>query len=144
MLFRNQSRPRRNQARRHPCLFCQVAAFPLSIQTNRGFRGCPRIGTKGICAIGDIRTAIDESSRSLRKLFAGEEYVPTKNTKGLMVPVSRFFSRHFAYLVGKLSDSCGSTPRPVTVPSSTEALRFGCTDSKRVFRIIRMISVIRG
>jgi len=36
-------------------------------------------------------TAIDESSRSLLKFFAGEEYVPTKGTKGLMVPVSRFF-----------------------------------------------------
>jgi len=47
-----------------------------------------------------IRNAIDERSRSLRKFFAGEEYVPTqytKSTKGLMVPVSRFFSRHFAY-----------------------------------------------
>jgi hypothetical protein len=51
-----------------------------------------------------IRNAIEESSRSspqdelavasLRKFFAGEEYV---RTKGLMVPVSRFFSRHFAY-----------------------------------------------
>jgi hypothetical protein len=88
-----------------------------------------------------IRNAIDESSRRLRKFFAGEEYVLTKD---LMVPVSRFFSRHFAYLVGKLSDSCRSTPRPVTVPSSTEALRLGCTHSKPVFRIIRMISVIRG
>jgi len=91
-----------------------------------------------------IRNAIDESSRRLRKFFAGEEYVLTKDTKDLMVPVSRFFSRHFVYLVGKLSDSCRSTPRPVTVPSSTEALRLGCTDSKPVFRIIRMISVIRG
>jgi hypothetical protein len=67
-----------------------------------------------------IRNAIDESSRSspqdelavasLRKFFAGEEYVLTQDTKDLMVPVSRFFSRHFVYLVGKLSDSCRSTP----------------------------------
>ena len=101
-----------------------------------------------------IRNAIDESSRSspqdefavasLRKIFAAEEYVPRKYTKGFNGSRFRFFSRHCAYLVGKLSDSCRSTPRPVTVPSSMEALRLGCRHSKPVFRIIRMISVIRG
>ena len=88
-----------------------------------------------------------ESFRSLRKFFAGEKYVPTKytkDTKVLMVCVSRFFSRHFVYLVGKPSDSCRGTPRSVAVPSSTQALRLSCADSKPVFRIIRIISVICG